>query len=103
MSTTHEGSVRTFRQEDHRSWGNKIDWWTAPHEVRTGLLRRRSVVGQMVGWLPRKPRVGDRVVCPMMSGRNAIFEVVEVEHAPGVDDMFWADVRHAGFEDEASA
>lgn len=102
MSTTRERS-RTYRQEDHRGWGNKIDWSTNPHRVRTGILRRRSVVGRMVGWLPRKPRVGDRVVSPMKFGPNAIFEIVKVEHAQGVDDMFWADVRLVGYEGEVDA
>ncbi|AMS03537.1 hypothetical protein SEA_GUACAMOLE_46 [Gordonia phage Guacamole] len=95
--------MRTFRQEQHRGWGNTIDWSTPPGEVRRGVRRRKVVVGRLVGWLPSKPDVGDRVVTPMKSGRNAIFEVTAVEHAPSVWDMFWADVRLLGYEGEAIA
>jgi len=94
---------RTYRQDEHQGWGNSIQWSTPPREVRVGPLRRRKVVGRMVGWLPRKPRVGDLIITPMQSGRDAIFRVDEVENAPNVSDMFWANVTFTHYTDEENA
>ena len=91
-------TARTIRQENHRSWGNSIEWSTPPHEVRTGLLRRRKVVGKLVGWLNRRPEVGDKFVSPMQSGKDAIFTVTSVEGVRDSRDMFFADVEFEGYE-----
>ncbi len=88
-----------YHMADHSSWGNTIQWFRNPG---------RDGVGQMVGWMgtfstPPQPEIGDRIVCAMQSGRDAVFEVANKEHVyhlGGPHDMFYADVRFKGYADE---
>ena len=90
-----------FREENHKSWGNNIEWFTDPHDVTVGRIRKRTItVGKVVGWLRTKPKAGDLLSCPMQSGRTALFEFTDVEPQYNVPDMFFADVEFRKYEDE---
>lgn len=71
----------------HNGWGNNIEW--------SDYDKRR-----IVGWLYRKPQVGDEIRFKMQSGKVARFAVKEVERAWGVHDMFFADVMDIGYVGE---
>lgn len=76
MNDTH-----TYYVRDHHSWGNAIyvdDWST----------------GRIHGWLARIPRIGDRIIFDMKSGRKQTTIVMGVATQPDdPPDMFFATVR----------
>lgn len=84
---------RTYRKVQHDSWGNSIAWWRMPDGDGRGVLH---------GHLrPRRPQPGDRIICPMRSGRDAIFEVQPEGNNYPMDppDQFFVAVAFAGYED----
>ena len=86
-----ETAASSYRLDEHKTWGNEIHWARVPDSQGKGRLR---------GWVRRLPRVGDAFVCPMQSGRNAIFRATNIDRPPRNDpsDMFWADVEFDGYE-----
>lgn len=66
-------------------WGDSITWSQTPTE-------EDWTCGRVVGWVSVKPRPGDVVIC-LMKGGWSRWIVQTVEHAQGVSDMFFADVR----------
>lgn len=69
----------TYYARDHKGWGNAIsvtDWQA----------------GKIHGHLKRTPRVGDRIVFEMKSGREQVAVVTEVELQFDPPDMFFATV-----------
>lgn len=74
---------RTYALRGDNLWGDSITWWQgAPtgHE------------GRVYGWVPRRPRVGDRVAVEMQSGRWAAWVFKEVDPCRDPPDMFFATV-----------
>ncbi|KKM73988.1 hypothetical protein LCGC14_1404960 [marine sediment metagenome] len=78
--------LTTYRMENHTGWGNSIGWSKYPTRID--------------GHLARKPKDGDYVTCAMESGRVGVFQVTSVEHCGDPADMFFADVKPIGYEDE---
>lgn len=73
---------------EHTSWGNNIEFEGT--DAETGLRR-------IVGWLPRKPEVGDEIRFKMQSGKVSRMRVQGVEHTSNVRDMFFADLMDIGY------
>lgn len=72
----------------HTGWGNSIDW--SDYDNR-----------RVVGWLHRKPVVGDEILFRMKSGKTSRYAVLKVEYCGDPRDMFFADVMDIGYEGEA--
>lgn len=90
--------MRVFHQEDYRRWGNKIEWWKGPHYAKKRLFRKRIIVGEIVGWLPRKPKIGDLFISPTKEGNDAVFLVTAVRCCANPVDMFYADLMFLKLE-----
>lgn len=73
---------REYRQWEHRYWGDKID------------ITRLNPNGtfRIVGWLPQRPKHGDKLIYDVESGRKAVGYIVNVEYCRDPRDMFFADV-----------
>lgn len=67
-------------------WGRHVDWFD---------FDKRRIWGHEF----KKPKVGDTVVSPMQSGKDAVFKVVDVEYCLDPADMFFATVEDVGYED----
>ena len=68
-------------------WGNRIEWLNYNN-------------GKIAGWKQRKPVIGDLIKCPMESGKDKLFRVINVKYMADPQDMFFADTEDAGyFED----
>lgn len=70
---------------EHNGWGDNVHW-------------SEYKAGRVVGWLQRKPIENDEMQFKMRRGSDGKevvtrFIVTDVEHAQGVDDMFFATVR----------
>lgn len=78
---------------DHNTWGNQIGWFRIPDQHGRGRIH---------GWAHRRPQPGDRIICPMQSRRDAIFEVQTdgntYPHDP--PDQFFVNVAFAGYVEE---
>ncbi len=83
----------TYRMVDHSRWADNIEWFRMPDESGRGRIH---------GHMRNRPRPGDRIVCPMKSGRDAIFEVQADGNSYPYDppDQFFVNVAFAGYEDE---
>jgi hypothetical protein len=83
----------TFRMADHSNWADNIEWFRMPDE--TGR-------GQIYGHMRQRPQAGDRILCHMQSGKDAIFDVLADDawypHNP--PDQFFVHVQFSGYEDE---
>lgn len=90
--------MRIYRQDEHQSWGDKIEWWATPHYAKKRWFRPRIVVGEIVGWLPRKPRIGDLFISPTKTGNDAVFLVTAVQCCANPVDMFYADLMFLKLE-----
>lgn len=76
-----------YEADRHNGWGNSIQW--------SDYDKRR-----VVGWLQRRPKVGDEIRFKMESGKTARYAVVIVEYMGDPNDMFFADVMDIGYVDE---
>lgn len=90
--------VRVYRQDEHQSWGDKIEWLKTPHYSRKRWFRTQVIIGEIVGWLPRKPRVGDLFISPTKEGDDAVFLVTAVRCCADPIDMFYADLMFLKLE-----
>lgn len=68
-------------------WGNSIKWFDWDKR-------------QIVGWKPTRPRKGDFINAKLASGKIAYFEIIKVDLKSDPNDMFFADVKDFGYEDE---
>lgn len=73
---------KEYRQWKHRCWGDKID------------ITRLNPNGtfRIVGWLPQRPKHGDKLIYDAKSGHKAVGYIVNVEYCRNPRDMFFADV-----------
>lgn len=70
-------------------WGDRIEWFNP----QDGLKR-------VVGWKTPKPQEGDVLTCEMQSGKTGVWLFQKIDHAHGVNDMFFADVLPVGYAGE---
>lgn len=73
---------KEYRQWEHRCWGDKID------------ITRLNPNGtfRIVGWLPQRPKHGDKLIYDAKSGHKAVGYIVNVKYCRNPRDMFFADV-----------
>lgn len=85
-----------YRMADHKTWGNRIGWFRIPDANGSGTIH---------GWLQRRPQPGDRIICPMQSGKDAIFEVQAEGNSYLWDppDQFFVNVAFGGYVAEGSS
>lgn len=88
----HVLTGHVIKEWEHNSWGNNV-YWSDYEQLR------------VVGWLQRKPIENDEMQFKMrrgIDGKEVVtrFIVTDVEHAQGVDDMFFATVRPFGYVGE---
>lgn len=74
------------------AWGDAIHWFK-------GLDGKASTT-RVYGWQSQTPRVGDRLHANMTSGRIGVYAFTKVEHQRDPPDMFFADVKFIGYEDQ---
>lgn len=87
--------ARTYVMNGDNVWGDSITW------AGGGKRPDDSHHGRAMGWVTPKPQRGDVIYVPMASKRWGTWIVQSVEHARGVDDMFYAEVCGAvGYADE---
>ena len=67
-------------------WGDRISWTKWPDRVH--------------GWKTPLPRDGDVLLCPMESGRDAIFLFSGVKPCGDPPDMFFSGVTAVAYSDE---
>lgn len=77
--------MSTIRMEDHRGWGDRIDWFNFDTRRIEGHL---SII----------PEVGDHIISRMGSGKNAVFEIIKVDRCYDPRDQFFATVKDIGYE-----
>ncbi|MEV4127055.1 hypothetical protein [Nocardia sp. NPDC049707] len=81
---------------DHKGWGDAMFWFRNPDEDGRGTVH---------GHLRQRPQPGDRIVCPMQSGRNAIFEVQVDGNSYPFDppDQYFVNVAFVDYEEKQAA
>ena len=67
-------------------WGDRIEWW--------------KIGTKIVGWKEPLPQKGDVLLAPMASGKTGRFVMGKIEAQRDPRDMFFADVRFEGYEEE---
>lgn len=78
---------KVWDMDEHRSWGNNIQWSNIPDL-------------KLVGWTTPRIKIGDEVLSETQSGKTMRYAVIDTEHAHGVDDMWWAHVEQLGYLNE---
>jgi hypothetical protein len=86
----HTGPPQVIVMEDHKSWGNAIQW-------------RDYEKQQLWGHLTPRPAVGDEVLCELKSGRIGVFKIIDVDYTEDPQDMFFATTEPIGYLDEVAA
>lgn len=81
-----------YRLSEHRDWGDRIDI--------IGNMMGEQGQFRIVGWLPRKPIDGDRLVYECESGKLAEGIICETEYPGDPNDMFFATIFPIGYYNE---
>jgi hypothetical protein len=76
---------RVIEAWNHTGWGDNVHFW--PEGSRDHI----------VGWLSRKPVVGDEIRFKMRSGRVGRYVLVEVEYMQDPPDMWSGRVEGLGY------
>jgi hypothetical protein len=77
-----------YKMAEYRFWGHKIEW--------------REPGKTVVGWVDRRPRVGDEIHCPMNNGSLGRYRITSVDLVGDPPDMFFATVKFVGLTEEAT-
>jgi len=75
-----------WNMDEHNSWGNNIEFFD--YETR-----------RIMGHLTPLPKIGDKLIAKMISGRKFKFEFIKVEPCIDPSDMFFATVKDIGYID----
>jgi hypothetical protein len=70
---------------EHQRWGNKI-WWGWGNE---GNLKK---INRLTGCMPKRPKVGDKLLVEMADGRIGTCLIIETEYKSNPSDMFFCNV-----------
>lgn len=84
---------KTFIRDDARTyeiggvWGMSVQWFGDTPGTK------------VVGWMSRRPRIGDILLAPMQSGRIGKYVFTDVDYKLDPKDMFFGDVELIGVEE----